>query len=289
MAYAQAIEALSNTKIPKQAQLIRTIALELERVATHIGDMSALANDIGYVMGTAVFQGLRTTVINTTLSICGNRLGRGLIRPGGVNYNIDTALKKKIKENLSHVRAKVKNMAEVMFSSSMVLSRFERTGTVKKYMAEQIGLIGFAARACGLNIDARVNFPHGIYTNTPIEIQTSQTGDVYARAYLRYLETLTSIDYVFKLLDLLKTKDPIFLDIQKMDKASLTVSLAEGWRGEIAYIALTDARGHLEKVKIKDPSFNNWLGLAAAVKNGEISDFPLCNKSFNLSYCGHDL
>ncbi len=291
-AYSNAIESLLNIDISNKASLIRAIALELERIAVHIGDLGAIANDIAYLMGNAVFGATRTLVINTLLSICGSRFGRGLIRVGGVTCDIDSELIGKMSAVLDKVSVDVGRMANTMFSSASVLSRLEKTGTISKEKAREIGLVGMAARASGLTLDARVDYPWGSYKNFSSDKELVDSGDVYARAYIRYKEINQSITIIKDLLNKIALQDKDVLLIKNsnlLPKNSMVVSIVEGWRGEIVHNVLTDNDGKICRYKIKDASFNNWYGLALAVRNNGISDFPLCNKSFNLSYCGNDL
>jgi len=289
LAYCNLIEGLSEKVISRRTKAIRGIALEMERIAIHIGDLSALAGDIAYLQGNSIFGALRTLVINTMLDICGSRFGRGFVRPGGVVFDINEDLKKKIKNILLKVMKEVSLAAEAFFSSSSVLSRLEQTGTVDVKTAKKIGMVGPAARASGVAVDVRADHPYGIYITHPVHKLTLRGGDVFSRAYMRYLEIKQSIRFILEILeDFPEDSIGNFLPL-KLRPTSFSVSLVEGWRGEIAHIALTDEKGQLFRYKIKDPSFNNWYGLALAVKNNGISDFPLCNKSFNLSYCGYDL
>ena len=290
-AYLNAVESLGNIEIPEKAQIIRAIALELERIANHIGDLSALANDVAYQIGYAVYGARRTLIINSSQLICGNRFGRGLMRPGGVNFDINSKQRETIKKTLKKVYADLTQMSEVMFADPSVRSRFEMTGVLDNKKAVCINLVGPAARASGIIRDIRANHPFGIYGKYKIEINSYDTGDVFARAMIRYSEIRNSINYILKLFALLDDGISItdYQDSLKIAENSIIVSLVEGWRGEIAHIVLTDKNGKILRYKIKDPSFNNWLGLALAVRHNGVSDFPLCNKSFNLSYCGFDL
>jgi len=291
-AYSNAIETLLGIEISNKAGLIRVLALELERIAMHIGDLGAISNDIAYLMGNAVFGATRTLVINTFLSLCGNRFGRGLIRVGGVSFDIDNELIEKISDTLDKVSEDVDRMANTMFSSASVLSRLEKTGTISKEKAHDIGLVGMTARASGLPADSRINHPWGYYKDLVLNKELLDSGDVYARAYIRYKEITQSIKIIRELLCKLPIYDKdVLINKNKnlLSANSMVVSIVEGWRGEIIHTALTDNQGKIFRYKIKDPSFNNWYGLALAVRNNGISDFPLCNKSFNLSYCGNDL
>ena len=290
LAYSNAIEALSNTEITDKAQLIRLIALEMERCAIHIGDLGAIAGDIAYMMGAAVFGATRTLVINTMLELSGSRFGRNLITVGGVNFDIDKTLSDKIISILEKVSVDVERTAKTMLKSPTVASRLEKTGIVSEESAINLGLTGMAARASGVNIDTRFDFPDKWYKG--IENRSIKTeGDVYSRTRLRYKEIKQSIYIIKKFLKLLEeySSENIVTELNPIQPNSFVVSATEGWRGEIIHIAITDETGNLSRYKIKDASFNNWYALAMAVRNNGISDFPLCNKSFNLSYCGNDL
>ena len=288
-AYANAMEALGNVEISPRAEAIRAIALELERAAIHIGDMAAIANDVAYLLGNAVFGATRTLVINALLAICGSRFGRGLIRVGGVVFDIPEPLRQELKKTLAKVAEDVELMSETMFASPSVLSRLEQTGVVTKEQAQQMGLVGLAARASGISLDVRADHPFGLYRYAPIHKIVLDRGDVFSRAYLRYVEIQQALKYIQEQCDLFPEQAPLLQPVTALLPDSLVVSLTEGWRGEIVHVAITGENGVLRKYKIKDPSFNNWYGLAQAVRTNGISDFPLCNKSFNLSYCGNDL
>lgn len=291
MAYSQAMEALSETNISNRAQLIRRIALEMERIAIHIGDMGAIAGDIAYQMGASIFGVTRTLVINTMLEISGSRFGRGLIDVGGVNFDIDKTLADKIVKMLDEVAKTVDRTTNVMLNSPTVISRLERTGVVSVETAKSLGAVGMAARASGLDLDTRFDLNDKWYTSLDVVKPFKATGDVHSRFKLRYKEIKQSMKIVKKFI---KKLDDFKEEIKVVPNFSLAqnsfvISVVEGWRGEVVHIALTGANGELLRYKMKDPSFNNWYMLAMAVRNNGISDFPLCNKSFNLSYCGNDL
>ncbi len=286
--FARAIESLSENNISRRAMILRTIALELERIGIHLGDLSALAGDVAYLTGNAAFGALRTKAINTSLAICGSRFGHGMIAVGGVNYDINVEQKEKILNTINKLEEDVEVAAEVLFSSASVLARFEKTGIIAEEIAKEIGMVGPAARASGVAIDVRTDHPFGGFSLFPVHKITLKSGDVFARAYIRYIEITQSIRIIKDQLETLGEGE-LKKSSSELKSSQLVVSLAEGWRGEIVHTAITDETGQLRKYKIKDPSFNNWLAVALSVKNNGISDFPLCNKSFNLSYSGFDL
>ena len=290
MAFSQLIETLSDTGISKRAEIIRRIALEMERMAVHIGDMGAIAGDMAYLMGASVFGTTRTLVINTMLEITGSRFGRGLIDVGGVNYDITQELSDKIRTTLNKVLQIVDRTANVMLKNTSCISRMEQTGTVSKETAVALGAVGMAARASGVDIDSRFDFNDKWYSKVGIENNIKHSGDVFSRFNLRYIEIKQSYQFIIDLLEKLKeNEDGLKVQVGNLNPNLLAVSIVEGWRGEIVHIAITDEQGNICRYKIKDPSFTNWYMLSMAVRNNGISDFPLCNKSFNLSYCGNDL
>lgn len=287
-AYCQAVEALAGAQVPARAEALRGIALELERLANHTGDLGALANDVAY-LPTASFCGrLRGDFLNLTALICGSRFGRGLVRPGGVAFDLDEPRKQQCLERLASAFHDVDGAANLLWNSASVQARFEETGAVSREVCLALGMVGPAARACGVECDVRLDFPSGIYRFAQVPVSTWTTGDVFARAYVRWLEIQRSVAFIRE--QLAGFPDgPVRTSPGPLKPDCLVVSLVEGWRGEICHVALTDSQGKFARYKIVDPSFHNWTGLAIALRDQQVSDFPLCNKSFNLSYCGHDL
>jgi Ni,Fe-hydrogenase III large subunit len=287
-AYCQAVEGLAHCQPPLRAQAIRGIALELERLACHTGDLGALADDVGY-LPTANYCGrLRGDFLNASGLITGSRFSRGLVRPGGVNFDISREMAETLNQRLRPALRDVGGAAKLLWDSMSVVSRFENTGVLKPADAEALGIVGLALRASGSERDVRKDFPFGIFRYAQIPVSTWPTGDVYARAYVRWLEIERSGAFV---LDQLHTLHPggLKAEVGPLAPESLVVSLTEGWRGQICHVAITDAAGRFTRYKVVDPSFQNWTGLMMALRDQQISDFPLCNKSFNLSYCGFDL
>lgn len=288
-AYCRNMEALTGTRVSARAQVIRGIALELERIANHIGDLGALAGDIGFLPTMSYCGRIRGDALNLTAMLCGNRFGRGLIKPGGVNFDMESEVVAAMRQKLQLIVSEAQAAVDLLWKSTSVLARFEIAGAIDRETARSIGLVGVAARACGLKQDVRHDFPYGIYQMAQIPVVTWQDGNVMARALVRWQEVEHSAAFILDHLNALP-KGSISVDTGRlMVEPHLALALVEGWRGEICHVAVTGKTGQYHCYKIVDPSFHNWFGLAHAMRGQQVSDFPLCNKSFNLSYCGYDL
>jgi Ni,Fe-hydrogenase III large subunit len=301
-AYCQAVEALAGcSSVPLRAQTLRGIALEYERLANHVGDLGALAGDVGFLPAQAYCGRLRGDYLNSTALLCGSRFGRGMVRPGGVGFDVDPPRVQDLAGRLDAALRDTAGAAQLLWNSLTVQARFENTGRVAQKDCQQAGIVGLIARACGVDMDVRRDFPSGIYRYVQIPVSTCHTGDVFARAFVRWLEVQRSGEFLrqqLKMLPPLNTPLPsgergrgegVKAAVGRLRPGALVVSLVEGWRGEICHVALTDGAGRFERYKVVDPSFHNWFALMLALRDQQISDFPLCNKSCNLSYCGFDL
>lgn len=287
-AYCQVIEALGGLRPSARAEVLRGIALELERIANHTGDLGALAGDVGFLPTLSYCGRIRGDVLNMTGLICGNRFGRGIVRPGGTGFDLDPEMVDDLLSRLDSIEKDLAVAIELLWTTSSVMARFEGTGAINRETAGLLGLVGPVARACGIERDVRQDMPAGIFRFVQIPAVTWDSGDVLARAHVRWMEIQRSIGFIrTQLANLPGGK--IQSSTAHPWPNSLVVSLVEGWRGEICHVAMTDELGRFAHYKVVDPSFHNWFGLAYALRNQQISDFPLCNKSFNLSYCGHDL
>jgi Ni,Fe-hydrogenase III large subunit len=286
---AQAVEALAAIDTDAGARIIRTIGLELERLANHVGDLGALSGDVAFLPPANYCGRMRGDFLNMSLWICGNRFGKGLVRPGGVRFPLTDEDRRVLTGRLGEIKPQVEHTIDLLFSTSSVRARFEGCGVVSMADAEKLGLVGPAGRASGIAYDARRCFPTEHYPRLDIPENAEPTGDVYARAKVRADEVLQSIAIIESLLDSpIETRcveDGEFI----LAPSSLAVTVNEGWRGEVSHCLMTDADGKIQRYKVKDPSFHNWNGLAMALRDTGISDFPLNNKSYNLSYCGFDL
>lgn len=288
IAFCQIMETLGECQVPIRAQAIRAVALELERCANHVGDLGALSGDVAY-LPTASFCGrIRGDFLNVTGLLCGNRFGRNLVAPGGVLQDTDEQRSQEMTRRIKTGRSDFNNAAELLWNEPTVMARFDNTGLLEKSDCEALGVVGMAARACGIERDIRQDFPFGAYQFAHIPVAIASSGDVTARALVRWREVQQSIEFTQSQLKALP-RGPIRAAVADPASDSLAVSLTEGWRGEICHAAITGKDGRFLRYKVVDPSFHNWTALALTLRNQQISDFPLCNKSFNLSYCGFDL
>lgn len=289
LCHSQAMEAFSETRIDDGAKIIRTIALELERIANHVGDLGALSGDVAFLPPANYCGRMRGDFLNMSLLLCGNRFGKGLVRPGGVRFALDEEIRRDLIGRIHEIKPQVKHVIELLFSTSSVRSRFEKCGVVSRSDAENLGLVGPAGRACGVAYDVRRCFPTEYYSQLDMPENAESTGDVYARAKVRADEVMQSIEIIESLIENPVKTDAIDAIELKLPPDSMVITLNEAWRGELSHCIITDAASDIARYKIKDPSFHNWNGLSMSLRDTGISDFPLNNKSYNLSYCGFDL
>lgn len=286
--FARVWESICDTEMPKSIQQERTIALEHERIAIHTGDLSAMCTDLAYQLGSSVFGRLRTPIINFFQEWAGNRFAKGLIRPGKTNFPFTIQKAERWTQVIDAFEPDFLEMYDKLSDLPSALSRMEKTGIVTTQIAKTIGMVGMSARASGLKRDIRFSHPEGWHAMTHEPI-IKKHGDVFSRVQIRKEEVVQSIAYIRKMIQEIHEIPSVNVPLQSPQPSSFVIGLTEGWRGEICHCAITNDQGELSLYKIKDPSLHNWLGLALAVRNNEISDFPICNKSFDLSYCGHDL
>ncbi len=285
-AYCMAMEALAGVPASKDALKVRALALELERLAHHTGDLGDLCATVNFALTSAYCRRIAEEYMGMTAMICGNSYGRGLVRPGGIGYRVDSEIMGRMRYWLEEVYCDTVEALALMLNSTSVMGRFERCGSLPLGIARQLGTVGLVARASGMPRDVRVHFPFGDIPNYGVVL--GKNGDVYDRAKVRWREIKNSGKIVSRLCETIGEVKPVAEPLRPRP-SSLAVSMVEGWRGEICHVALTDEHGKFKFYKVIDPSFHNFLGLAYLMRGAQISDFPLCSRSFSLSCSGHDL
>ncbi len=284
IAFCLALEA--QEPVSAEVALSRGILLELERVGIHLAGLSGMAADIAHLQAAAGYGRLRTVVINASMRLCGSRFGRGGVRPGACGYALDAEGRAGLANAIATLKHDLPAIDERFFGDLAVRRRFVGVGVLDMKRATEIGMVGLCARASGVRVDQRIG---GIYEQFPLPSTTAATGDCWAREWLRMREIHESLAWLARVLE----GQPGWARGPRTafspGRSRLCVGVAEGCRGEVVYALETDAAGDVVQVKVQDPSFRNWMGLQVAVRDNEIADFPICNKSFDLSYCGHDL
>ncbi|MCL5104986.1 MAG: NADH-quinone oxidoreductase subunit C [Armatimonadetes bacterium] len=289
LAHSVAMEQILGIIPPPRAQALRTIALEIERVASHLGDFGGLSADIGYSVGAATFARLRGSALGLSELLAGTRFQRAFVRPGGVARDLDDSRRMELAQALSELALKIEDSLPLVLENPAVIERMEGTGRLSPSLAREFGIVGPAGRASGSRYDARTAFRHGVFPELAPVPAWRESGDVLARAQVRADEIIASLSLLTQLLDSLpQSPTKVALD-DSLPSDRIGVGVVEAWRGELIHWITTDNEGRIRRYAIKDPSFNNWTGLAIAVRGNLVADFPLCNKSFSLSYSGNDL
>jgi len=289
VAFCHAVERLMGCEVPKRALVIRTILLELERLYNHVGDMGAILLDVGFSVGAAEASELKERLLGLNEILTGSRLLRGMAAIGGVRRDPeDTPCRTQaLLEMPDWVGKSLDELINLVMSSSSVLDRLETTGTLAYADAYRLGVTGIAGRASGIDRDYRRGHPHCAYPHLDFQVATRKEGDVLARFNVRVDEARESLA-ILRQLQHQHVGEPILAAVGAIPAVRHALGYLEGWRGEIVHWVMSDATGKIYRWKITDPSFHNWRALRAAVRNNIVPDFPVINKSFNLSYSGND-
>lgn len=288
LAHAEAIESLCDVTIPARAATLRTIALEIERVAMHTIDVGGIANDIGMVSINASFSKFRGVALDLGDAISGSRFLRSFIIPGGVRGEPRMPVEQML-TNVRKLRKELNKLTDIFLDNPTAVDRCEKIGRLKPALAHEFGMVGVTARACGIKYDTRKHFRQGLYPELDVPIASHPTGDILSRTKVRIDEIFNSLNIIEKLLQELP-EGPLSLQLpNQLAKDSVGVGIVEAFRGELIHLIFTDKTGAIQRYSIKDPSWNNWTAISIAIRDSLIADFPLCNKSLALSYSGNDL
>ncbi len=291
MAFCQALENLGDIMVPKRALYLRVMYAELERLANHFGDIGAIMIDTGFNFGGSQGARLREIIMQINERLTKSRFLRGINIIGGVTKDISPKEREALLKDLEKITKDFSEVITIAENSMSLLNRLKGTGVILQTLAKDYGASGIAAKATGIAADARVDYPYAAYSDLGFnEIETEPDGDVYGRFRVRIKEVYASIDIIKNVLQKLP-KGPINADAHHiaLKKNTFAISIVEGWRGQIVYAIFTDSLGNISRVAPCDPSFLNWPLVGEAGPGNVVPDFPLINKSFNLSYSGNDL
>jgi Ni,Fe-hydrogenase III large subunit/Ni,Fe-hydrogenase III component G len=291
MAFCQAIEQLKGITLPERALYLRLIYSELERIANHFGDIGAIMLDAGFNFGGSHGSRLREMIMRINERISGSRFLRGVNCVGGVRIDLDEKIKNSLADELIRIEKDFSEVMEAAGNSDTLFNRLKGTGILTFDIAKDHGVTGIAAKAVGILKDARVDFPYAAYGKLDFDrIESEQGGDVHARFRVRVKEIGASMYLIQKAFRKMP-QGQIHSENTglPLPQNGIAISIVEGWRGDIVYFVSTDSKGTISRVAPRDPSFINWPVLEHAVLGNIVPDFPLINKSFNLSYSGNDL
>ncbi|MGA3011443.1 MAG: NADH-quinone oxidoreductase subunit C [Terracidiphilus sp.] len=286
-AFCGAVERAAGIEIPARAQWMRVILLELERVANHIADVGAIANDVGFVIANAHAGRMREMVLGLNEMLTGSRVLRGIVAIGGVRRDWRQAQVESIESTLAMVEREFSDLVLLLQASNSTRHRLERTGILRPEKAAKLGIVGVAGRASGVDRDVRRDHPYEAYRHLSFNVPVYQAGDVRHRMKVRIDEVAESIQIIRDAVSRLP-EGSYRAPAQPIPPDRCAMSAVEGWRGEIIHWVRTGEGNCLERCKVKDPSINNWPAIVEAVEGNIVADFPVINKSFNLSYSGTD-
>ncbi len=288
LTYCRAVEALVEGNVPPRAAWLRAIMLERERIANHLGDIGAIANDAAFAFFFYQFMLLKEHVLRGNKRLFGHRYLMDRIVPGGVAVDLSADGPSLIEEEIISLLAEFERIVKIYDLNASLDDRLRGTGILPAETARELGTVGFVARASGQPLDCRLQAPFSPYDRFPPRMTVLNSCDVHARAWVRIEEIRDSIRLIRELLATLPTGETS-APLKDVPPDQSAFAVVEGWRGEIVYWLHSGPEGEINRCAIRDPSSVNWLALEQAIHGNIVPDFPLCNKSFNQSYSGHDL
>ncbi len=286
-AFCHAVERAAGKEVPLRARVLRTICLELERLYNHIADIGAIATDVAFVVANAHAMRLKESALRLNEHLTGNRLLRGMACLGGVRCDWDAEQVGALARFVAEIEPEFLSLVQLVQASASTRDRLEGTGILSSETAKDLGVVGLAGRASGIDRDLRRDFPHAAYNQVKFTVPVYKEGDVLCRMQVRIDEVAQSLSIIRQLVANLPA-GAVRVDIGALPENRVTLGYVEGWRGEIFHWIRTLPGNCLARCKIKDPSLQNWPALSEAVLGNIVPDFPVINKSFNLSYSGTD-
>lgn len=282
-AYCQAVEKLARVKLPERAAWLRTLGLELERLYNHIGDVGNICAGVGFAFGTMHLTRLKEEMLQLNEAVFGSRFLRGINIPGGVRRDIDEKRKSLLRKKLASVKQEFEEIIHIMLTSESYLDRAKVTGTLERQIAVDLHAVGPAARASGVDRDARRDFPYAAYDQVNFRVALETKGDVLARVQVRIQET----DEAFGIIEQVLNRMPqgeILISLGQMVPGEYAASITESPRGENVHFVMAGNEGKIYRHMVRSASYCNWPVLPLTVPGNIVPDFPLINKSFELCY-----
>ena len=286
-AFCHAVERAAGVQAPLRARLLRSVCLELERLYNHIADIGAICTDVAFVTANMHAMRLKERILRANEHLTGNRLLRGMACLGGVRFDWDAGQLQALSDLAAWLRPEFDSLVQLIDNSSSTLDRLENTGILKPKVALDLGIVGIAGRASGFDHDLRRDFPHAAYDQVTVKVPCYLIGDVEHRLRVRVDEVRESLSLIERFTAML-APGPVRTEIGELPADRVALGYVEGWRGEIFHWIRTAPGNRLARCKVKDPSLQNWPALTEAILGNIIPDFPVVNKSFNLSYSGTD-
>lgn len=288
LAFCQATEKICGIKVPVNLQYLRAAFLELERMYNHVNDIGGMALDVGFTYPAALASLIKESLLALNKRLTGHRYLRGINTAGGIGKRFTKNERLVLNDSLRPVLADFNALKKMILSNISFMDRVDSTGILRKKTAEDLGVTGLAGRASGIAMDLRKQFP-SIYGHMKFDLIKQAKGDALARLNMRFDEFEESVKIIRQCMEKSESESSIQSGALTAGKEGFGLGHVEGWRGPILYWLKFNGAGVIERCKIVDSSFNNWQGLSYAVLGDIIPDFPLCNKSFDLSYSGNDL
>jgi Ni,Fe-hydrogenase III large subunit/Ni,Fe-hydrogenase III component G len=289
LAYCQAVESLLHLEVPRRARFLRSFFLELERLHNHIGDVGAICNDTAYTLAHAHCSRMKEQLMQLNDWLTGSRFLRGTMAIGGVTRDVAAVQQSAVIDSVDRIEKDFAELESIIFANASLTDRLETTGVLTERTAWDHGAVGVVGRASGIDYDVRRDRPFAAYDEVPVNTVVYRYGDVRARLRVRMDEIHESI----RLIREIRQQTPHGSILSAADHmpqpGEWSLSAVESWRGEVLYFVMAGDDAHIHRCKVRDPSFVNWPAIQWAAVGNIIPDFPLINKSFNLSYAGNDL
>jgi Ni,Fe-hydrogenase III large subunit/Ni,Fe-hydrogenase III component G len=286
-AFCHAVERAAGVEAPPRARALRTLCLELERLYNHIADIGAICTDVAFVTAHAHAMRLKECILRVNEDLTGNRLLRGMACLGGVRFDFGAGQLAALTALVNDLERECNDLVELIRSNSGLRDRLETTGVLTPEAARDLGVVGIAGRASGFDHDLRRDFPHAFYDEVQFTVPVFTEGDVQHRMVVRREEVFQSLAIIRQVMGKLPA-GPIAVPVGDVPPDRVALGYVEGWRGEIFHWIHTAPGNRLARCKVKDPSLQNWPAICEAIPGNIVPDFPVVNKSFNLSYSGTD-